>query len=400
MIEKSLLKKIIEEYGSPSFVFDEVELVDRVSKIKDIFSRDGRFVKLCYSIKANPFLIESLDSVIDNYEVCSPGELEICISKKVSPEKIIYSGVNKGIDDVKRAIDYGVGTLTAESVRHYQFIKKYSSEIRKKVSVILRLTSNSQFGMSEKDIDFIINDCLTAGADSFVCIDGIHYFNGTGRKKIEHQAKELRSLIEYIKALRDRFNIELPKLEYGPGLYHPYFEGEDFSDTLKPAKDLAPFLFDALDYCDLTVEMGRFFASSCGYYITEIVDIKESGEKKWCIADGGLNHVNYLGQMMGMKIPKLLHYSDGTFIETDEEDKEYCYTICGSLCTTNDVLIRDLKSGKLSINDFLIFRNIGAYSVTEGIGLFLSRTLPKIILCRENDCRVLRDFVDSWKINM
>ncbi len=79
------------------------------------------------------------------------------------------------------------------------------------------------------------------------------------------------------------------------------FEGEDFSDTLKPVKELADDLIESASYSDLTIEMGRFIASSCGYYISKVCDVKEAYDNIWCILDGGINHMNYLGQMMGMK---------------------------------------------------------------------------------------------------
>ena len=42
------------------------------------------------------------------------------------------------------------------------------------------------------------------------------------------------------------------------------------------------------------MEAGRFFATECGYYVTKVVDSKRVENKKYCIVDGGINHVNYL----------------------------------------------------------------------------------------------------------
>ena len=76
------------------------------------------------------------------------------------------------------------------------------------------------------------------------------------------------------------------------------------------------------------------------------------------------------------------------------EEKEW--GICGSLCSTNDIEIRAFDGKGLSINDLLVFNNIGAYSITEGIYLFLSRTMPKVLLRNEyGDYVVARDFTES-----
>ena len=91
-MNKDILKYCANEYGTPTFIFDTQSLQDRVRAISDIW---GKEVNLCYSIKANPFLISSMLEVVDKLEVCSPGELEICENLGVSGEHIIFSGVNK-----------------------------------------------------------------------------------------------------------------------------------------------------------------------------------------------------------------------------------------------------------------------------------------------------------------
>ena len=220
--------------------------------------------------------------------------------------------------------------------------------------------------------------------------------------------KELEMLAAMIHDLRDESGLELPMLEYGPGLPFPYFIDEDHSDTLKPLNELMESLDKVPGDITLSVEMGRFIASSCGYYLTSVCDIKNNADSDWCIIDGGINHINYLGQMMGMKTPVIRHFRDGKMLEEGDNtcnsnangdndgDK---YTVCGSLCTTNDIVVRSLKLSDLQIGDILIFTNIGAYSVTESMGLFLSRTLPRIVMFGDNGPRLVRDHIETWKIN-
>ena len=100
--------------NTPAFVFDTAALKKRVAQIKEIV---GETVSLCYSMKANPFFVPAMITCVDKLEVCSPGELTICKKLGVDASRIIYSGVNKEIPDIKEAYEYGVGTFTAESVR-------------------------------------------------------------------------------------------------------------------------------------------------------------------------------------------------------------------------------------------------------------------------------------------
>ena len=185
------------------------------------------------------------------------------------------------------------------------------------------------------------------------------------------------------------------RLEYGPGLYFPYFAHEDDSDTIAPLRELAPDLQRVAARTELTIEMGRFFASACGTYLTEVVDTKINCGCGYAIVDGGIHHVNYLGGNMGMRVPRIEHLRCDTARDPDVRD----WTLCGSLCTTADVLVRKAAFDGLTPGDVLAFRYIGAYSVTEGPALFLSRDMPRIVLHGASGDRLARDTVHASDLN-
>ncbi len=405
MIKTDLLKNVSEEFGTPVFVFDADELKDRVNKIRNILNSGNERIGLCYSIKANPFLIPLITDIVDMLEVCSPGELQICKSYNVKPGMIIYSGVHKEAEDIEDAITYGAGIITAESIRHYELIKQVSKKLDRNVGIILRLSSKSQFGMSVSDIEYILD---INRDNTLINIEGIHYFVGTQRTKLKHQREELAMLTEIINDLRTKYGLPLKWIEYGPGFAYPYFEGEDFTDTLRPVKELSADLNKMAGYGNLTVEMGRFIASSCGYYISRVCDVKESFDNRWCILDGGINHINYLGQMMGMKTPVMITLDnnlENTLNNTSVQQlnnmdkQDITQTLCGSLCTTNDIIVRSYKERILSVGDMIVFCNIGAYSITEGLNLFLSRDMPVVLIHSNGIISKVRDAVKTWKLN-
>ncbi len=402
---------IAQEYGTPTFVFDTGALRKRLAAIRELF---GPKVKLCYSIKANPFLIPAALEETDKLEVCSPGELAICEKLGVDMGKVVYSGVNKEPWDTERAvIDDGVGICTAESVRHVALLEKAGEKAGRRVPVLLRLNSGAQFGMSREDLFRVIRerDCYP-----HLSLEGIHYFAGTQRKnkELRKQKEELQMLRSLFDEVKEKEGFCLRQLEYGPGLPVPLFADGDYSDTLAPARELSEALQEAADWAELTVEAGRFYAAECGFYLTKVVDSKQVEDKRYCIADGGINHVNYLGQIMGMKEPVIRHFRGNgdpdarpelvnyRRISDTEEAAEVLedWTICGSLCTTNDDLVRTRRMAEPRLGDLLVFENLGAYSVTEGIYLFLSRKMPRIVLYNDiSDICLARDFVDTDPIN-
>ena len=265
------LFSVAERFGTPCFVFDEVQLARRMKAVRAIVPEE---IRLCYSIKANPFLIPAMRRLVGTLEVCSPGELEICRQQGVSPDMVLFSGVNKTRADVERAMDLGVTRFTCESPLHVRLIDEAARSRGRVYPVLLRLTAGSQFGMDERDFFAALDH---RAATPGIRIEGVHYFSGTQRKKLDGQRKELAMLCALADRLKAEYGMETVRVEYGPGLYFPYFNHEDHSDTLAPIRELAPDLAALAAHCELTIEMGRFFASECGAYLTRVVDTKVNG---------------------------------------------------------------------------------------------------------------------------
>ena len=82
----AILQQLAAAYGTPTFVFDADALQARVRAIQAVFGPD---IKLCYSIKANPFLLPAMSAVTARLEVCSPGELSVCESLQAADARVI-----------------------------------------------------------------------------------------------------------------------------------------------------------------------------------------------------------------------------------------------------------------------------------------------------------------------
>ena len=400
---------------TPYYVFDTDEFAKRAAMIRAALDcKGGRRIPLCFSIKANPFLLHRLPEGLDHVEVCSPGELEICIALGVKPESIIYSGVMKEKCDIERAVSYGAGILTCESIRHAALISEVMLErmpegaheaefAETKTHVILRLTSGNQFGMSLEDIEYIMSH-----PDEFkgIAVMGIHYYSGT-QKSLRKINKDLEKIKSALSVLKEKYSFEPQLVEYGPGLCVEYFE-DDWQEREKQSLDEAAEVLRefAVEY-PLGIEMGRFLAASCGKYYTQVEDLKSTGDANYAILDGGIHHLNYFGQRMAMQVPPIKVYA-GEVSENEErtgvkftELPDTDYTLCGSLCTVADVLVREVRLKKLELGDVLEFGHCGAYSVTEAPALFLSRQLPAIYAySKEYAYECLREHIPAAEINL
>lgn len=400
---------------TPYYVFDTDEFAKRAAMIRAALDcKGGRRIPLCFSIKANPFLLHRLPEGLDHVEVCSPGELEICIALGVKPESIIYSGVMKEKCDIERAVSYGAGILTCESIRHAALISEVMLErmlegaheaefAETKTHVILRLTSGNQFGMSLDDIEYIMSH-----PDEFkgIAVMGIHYYSGT-QKSLRKINKDLEKIKSALSVLKEKYGFEPQLVEYGPGLCVEYFE-EDWQEKEKQSLDeAAEGLREFAEEYPLGIEMGRFLAASCGKYYTQVKDLKSTGDANYAILDGGIHHLNYFGQRMAMQVPPIGVYGCEVSENNEKNGVEFTqspdtdYTLCGSLCTVADVLVREVKLKKLELGDILEFGHCGAYSVTEAPALFLSRQLPAIYAySKEYGYECLREHIPAAEINL
>lgn len=383
------LKKAAE-FGTPLYVFYEEELQETTRRFQNTL---GKVAGLCYAMKANPFLVKVMEPIVDRIEVCSMGEFAICEEQGVAPEKILVSGVLKKAEKLNAVLDkYGNSCMyTAESLQQFELLKNWSAEHRQEISVFPRLTSGNQFGMDQKTIEELIENRQNY---PFLKIRGIHYFSGTQKRSVGKIQKELEKLDVFLTELKQKYDFEPEELEYGPGMPVPYFDpskaiGDD--GLLELVQTLEQMNFSGR----VTLEMGRAFAADCGYYLTKIMDVKSSDDRNYCITDGGIHQLNYDGQIRGMYEPPMEVFAE----ERQGEQKNW--TICGSLCTVNDIMVQKLPLTDPKPGDVLVFKKTGAYSCMEGMLLFLSHSLPKIMLYNNTDgFRQVRKAYKTYKWNM
>ncbi|MEY8495636.1 alanine racemase [Lachnospiraceae bacterium 29-91] len=388
------LEYCIIKYGTPSYLFDIDKMKDTVGKFREAL---GGKAGLCFAMKANPFLTKQMETQADRLEVCSMGEFRICKKQGIAPEKLLISGVLKEKEDVYEILDTYGGrcTYTIESLDQYQSFADWCGRKEKPVPVYLRLTSGNQFGMDEETIYNIIK---IRDMCPYLNILGIHYFSGTQKKHAGKIKEELDYLDQFLRKMEERTGFQLEQLEYGPGLSVPYFRGqEDHRDS-----DLNELVraVEGMEWKgSVMLEMGRALAADCGYYLTSVKDIKQSNGRRYCIVDGGIHHLNYDGQIRGMYEPVFRVWPEKQFL-TPRQEQNFQWTVCGSLCTVNDVLMQKAQIRNLKAGNVLIFERAGAYAMTEGMALFLSHELPKVLLySREMGWNPVRERIQTYHWN-
>ena len=350
-MQEQNIEKIIKNYNTPIYIFDIDKLKQRIQFLRDNLTKR---LELCYAIKANTFIVKEIN------------------------------------DDVERfnAADNFINSSLSERVSAASFNNK-ARKHNVKLDVLLRLTSGNQFGINEEDIERIVSNKETYMNLNFV---GIQYFSGTQKRTNKRLQKEIDYLDEFLERLEEKYNYEVEELEFGTGFPVHYFQGEEF-DEIGFLKEFSNGI-DNMKYSGkIVIELGRSIAASCGYYLTKVVDKKTNKGQNYAILDGGIHHLVYYGQTMAMKFPHLEIYPSRE--NANSED----WNLMGSLCTINDIIIKQYPVSNLQIGDMFLFKNTGAYCMTEGISLFLSRELPQVVLLRNGELHLVRKSFKTYTLN-
>ena len=146
---------ILQNHTTPLYVFDLAKLKNRVAYFRSVLPES---VEICYAMKANPFVVKPLSEQVDYLEICSPGELKICQDLGVDENKFIISGIYKAEKDITELIGSSkhVAAYTVESLSQFELLRDTAHRYNKKIKVLLRLSSNNQFGIDRDALTKLI----------------------------------------------------------------------------------------------------------------------------------------------------------------------------------------------------------------------------------------------------
>ena len=370
------------------YLFDYGVFQKRIAYVQSLL---GDKIQLAYAIKANPFLVEGALGHVARLEICSPGESHICDKLGVDPRVTVISGINKTPSFIENLVANTDGRIyTVESMTQFALLDSLSRKYGKNLKILLRLTNDSQFGINEEEIETLVRDREQYENLEFL---GIQFFSGTQKTSLKKLRREILHLDALLGTLEEKYGYRASELEYGPGFPVSYF-GEDLEEE-PLITGLRQLLEEMTWQGEITLELGRSLAASCGTYYTHVADKKTNHGQNYLILDGGMHQMVYFGQYMGMKLPKV------TLCGKEDQPPTAQWNLCGSLCSMNDILVKALPLPEVEIGDTLCFFNTGAYCVTEGIALFLSRDLPAVFIkTPDGKLTCARETVETYPLNM
>ena len=362
---------------TPYYFFDADIFKHNIIELKRLLPET---VKICYAMKSNTWLAEHAYGTADYIEICSAGELFIARRMGIPDNVIVADGVCRTRTELKNLAESSLHRIVLESVRQAEIFSSYAQEAGQVKDVLLRISSGNQFGMSRQDIEYIVS--RQNKEFSTLKIRGLHAYFGTQKKN----RNEIKKNFSLLKDIADSLNLK--EIEFGPGLgvvQSPAHDKNIYSGCLE---EVCEGFRNLAENHEVIIECGRILCANAGVYVTSVIERKITGGKTFIITDGGNNHLVYDGQPYGFPVPFVVS-------EHADRSKTETVTICGALCTQADILARDIILHSIEEGSRLVFMSAGAYGVTEGYSLFLSRPLPAVV-CGSS---VLRTHSETWQLN-
>ncbi|HEB81419.1 MAG TPA: diaminopimelate decarboxylase [Gammaproteobacteria bacterium] len=353
----------IDEWGTPCYVYSRATLERHWKAFDAALGEQPHLV--CYAVKANSNLavLNVLAKLGSGFDIVSLGELERVLKAGGEAGKIVFSGVGKTRDEMRRALEAGIRCFNVESQAELVQLAAVAADMGVVAPVSLRVNPDVDAkthpyistGLKDNKFGIAIEDAL----DAYLDIAGSAHLKITGIDcHIGSQLTDVRPFVDALDrvlALVDRLaaeGIELQHLDLGGGL------GIRYQDEHPPLpEEQMEALLGRLEGRDveILVEPGRAIAGNAGILLTEVLYLKSNEEKNFAIVDAAMND---------LMRPAL--YGAWQAIEPvvqGSKAEEKVYDVVGPICETGDFLGKERKLA-LSQGDRLAVRSAGAYGFT------------------------------------
>src|SRR5438128_769634 len=185
---------LIEQYGTPLYVFSEKSIAEHVRYLRQAIEAVHARVKLCYASKANSNMavLAAVRRAGGDLEVNSGGELHKARVIGFRPEQIVFNGVSKTDDEIRAAVDYGILALNVDPLFELEQAARVARSVGKPANVAIRIVPeiitrshiglqtgllSSKFGLSPAQIDEAFNRALAA--QDAIDLSGVHIHVGS-----------------------------------------------------------------------------------------------------------------------------------------------------------------------------------------------------------------------------
>lgn len=354
---------IAREVGTPFYLYSEKTLRHHFRVFDEAFEDVSHIV--CYAVKANSniALLRLFAAEGGGVDIVSGGELYRALQAGVDPQKVVYSGVGKRVDEIEYALKSNILMFNVESSQELQVIDDCAGRLGVKAGIALRVNPDvdpgthpyistglkeNKFGI---DIDRSVDDYRRAMSMKNLDIKGISCHIGSQLTKITPFTDALERLKKLLDILRNE-GIAVKYLDMGGGLgitynaEEPPHPSEYAKEIIRASRDLG---------CTFIFEPGRVIVGNAGIMVTKVLYTKSNEAKNFIIVDAGMNDMvrpSFYGS-----------YHHIQHVKTGSRE-DIVADIVGPICESGDFLAKGRQLPAFKNGDLMAVMSAGAYGFT------------------------------------
>ena len=353
------ITQLAEQYGTPLYIYSRATLTRHYQVWTESLTQEDM---ICYAVKSNSNLgvLSLLAKLGSGFDIVSGGELERVLTAGGDPSRIVFSGLGKTVEDMRRAMEVGVHCFNVESEAELEQLNQVALDIGQVAPVSIRVNPDVDAkthpyistGLKENKFGIDINRApeIYAHASQLpgLRIIGIDCHIGSQLTELSPFLDALDPVLRLADQL-DGMGIPIQHFDLGGGLGVTYGE-----ETPPSPADLCKAIKERMGNRSqkLIFEPGRSISANAGLLITEVQFLKPSDAKNFAIVDAAMNDL----------IRPALY---GSWMRISEVDQRLTrektnWDIVGSVCESADFLGKDRTLG-IASGDLLAVHSAGAY---------------------------------------
>ncbi|MCM2389843.1 type III PLP-dependent enzyme [Streptomyces albipurpureus] len=373
----------------PAYLYDLDALGEHASAVRSALPPG---VEMYYAAKANPEapVLAALAPHLDGFEVSSGGELAH-VRQTVPGLPLAFGGPGKTPAELELALRLGTERFHVESAHDVRMLAGIAARTvpGTRVAVLLRfnlavgqdLLANSALAMGGRPTPFGIDpteadDMVRAVTDDHpqLQLRGVHAHLASGLTAPQ-QLAVATAVVEWSARLMTRHGLRLSEVNVGGGMAVDYARPAERFDWSAFGKGLAA-LREEHQGLIVRMEPGRALTAYCGWYATEVLDVKRSHGEEFAVLRGGTHHLRTPATKGHDQPCEVLTTDDWPHPWPRPSAGEGPVTLVGQLCTPKDVLARKVPAAGLRAGDRVLFEMAGAYAWNISHHEFLMHPRP------------------------